>query len=123
MTEEWGKLPRLSWKELLQLFIGQRARFQVTGRSMLPLLQPGDEVIVNRKAYQDQPPEPGDVALAWHPYQPTQKIIKLVAAVESDRCLLIGQNSAESTDSRSFGWVSRDLLIGKVTCQFRVGNG
>ena len=119
-TEEWVELPQLSWKELLLLWVGKRARFCITGNSMLPLLKPGDEVLVNPKAYAKQSPEPGDWVIAIHPFQPMQKIIKEVVAVEGDRFLIMGKNAAESTDSRSFGWLTKEQrrLQGRVVCRF-----
>ncbi len=97
----------------------QRRRFRVTGLSMLPLLQPGDEILVNFKAYRNQPPQPGDIIVAQHPYKPQTRIVKRVAEVRSDgSCFVKGDNPAESTDSRAFGWMSSQQILGKVTSRF-----
>ncbi len=112
-------LEQNSFWELL-LWIGrQRRRFRVTGLSMLPQLYPGDEILVNLKAYQNQSPQPGDIVVAQHPYNTHVRIVKRVTAVlEDGSCFLTGDNPAESTDSRMFGWMSSQQILGKVTSRF-----
>ncbi len=85
---------------------------------MLPLLKANDEVLIDPCAYGERSPQVGDLVVAIHPRQPGLKIIKRVVQVEGDRCFLLGENLAESTDSRSFGWIKQDLLQGKVVCRF-----
>jgi nickel-type superoxide dismutase maturation protease len=106
------------WDVLLWL-TRQRRRFRVTGLSMLPLLQPGDEILVNFKAYRNQPPQPGDIIVAQHPYKPQTRIVKRVTEVRPDgSCFVKGDNPAESTDSRAFGWMSAQQILGQVTSRF-----
>jgi nickel-type superoxide dismutase maturation protease len=86
---------------------------------MSPLLQPGDEVLVDLGAYRRSAPSPGDIVVAWHPYQVGQKIIKRVQSVTHDGdCFLIGDNPNESSDSRSLGSLSPKQIIGRVTSRF-----
>jgi nickel-type superoxide dismutase maturation protease len=86
---------------------------------MLPLLKPGEEVLVDPKAYQDTDPQPGDIVVARHPLQPDIRMIKRVKARLEDGCYrLEGDNSLESTDSRSFGPVPREHILGRVTSRF-----
>ncbi|MGB3532385.1 MAG: nickel-type superoxide dismutase maturation protease [Microcoleaceae cyanobacterium] len=97
----------------------QRRRFRVTGLSMLPLLQPGDEILVNCHAYQHRHPQPGDIIIAQHPYKPQTRIVKRVTEVRADgACFVRGDNPAESTDSRAFGWMSSEQILGQVTSRF-----
>ncbi|MEM9009077.1 MAG: nickel-type superoxide dismutase maturation protease [Cyanobacteria bacterium P01_F01_bin.86] len=94
-------------------------RFRVTGDSMLPLLSPGCEVLIDPVTYTQAPPEPGDVVVAHHPQQLGLRIIKRVEFVEPDgRCYLKGDNPSASSDSRQFGLVSPAQLQGKVLCLF-----
>ncbi|MBC6420511.1 MAG: nickel-type superoxide dismutase maturation protease [Hormoscilla sp. SP5CHS1] len=87
---------------------------------MLPLLLPSDEVLVNPRAYRSRLPRPGEIVVACHPARPALRLIKRVAAVSGDRyCQLIGDNPAQSTDSRSFGAVSIDHILGRVTSVFK----
>lgn len=111
-------MPNLTLKEFVLWLLGRRSRFRITGNSMLPLLNPNDEVLINPNAYRHQSPQPGDIIVAIHPNQPELKIVKGIDAVDNERCFLLGKNPAESTDSRSFGWVENILLQGQVTCRF-----
>lgn len=110
---------RLLW------LLGQRRRLRVVGRSMLPLLQPGEEVLIDPSAYgrgglaATVHPCPGDLVVARPPHQPDLRIVKWVVFVEADgRCYLKGLNPQESTDSRHFGLVPRDAILGQVMCRF-----
>lgn len=106
-------------KKLLLLLLKRRKRFRVTGVSMLPLLQPGEEILVNPKAYQFQMPQVGDIVVAQHPHHENLRLIKRVAAVlEDGSCFLQGDNATLSTDSRSFGIVAPEQILGRVTSRF-----
>jgi nickel-type superoxide dismutase maturation protease len=87
---------------------------------MLPTLLPGREVLINPRAYTQQEPQVGDLVVAAHPQQPGLLIIKRVAAVGEGALDLRGDNPEASTDSRQFGWVSRDRILGQVVCRFLV---
>ena len=108
----------LSIKELLLWALRRRDRLRITGRSMLPLLQPGDEVLVNPRAYRRQPPEPGDIVVARHPNQDLKLVKRVVVVRDDGDCLLSGDNPAESSDSRQFGAVPPSCILGRVTCRF-----
>jgi nickel-type superoxide dismutase maturation protease len=96
----------------------RRRRFRVTGHSMTPLLQPGEEVLADPAAYCHSLPQPGDLVVAYHPTDQTLRLIKWVVYVEQQGCFLQGINSAASTDSREFGLVPFNALQGKVVCRF-----
>ncbi|HEY9738578.1 MAG TPA: S24/S26 family peptidase, partial [Trichocoleus sp.] len=58
--------------DLLLWLLRQRLRLRVVGRSMLPLLRPGEEVLVDLWAYRGkaktgspQHPQPGDIVVAY----------------------------------------------------------
>ncbi|MEL7038299.1 MAG: nickel-type superoxide dismutase maturation protease [Cyanobacteria bacterium J06592_8] len=106
------------WDVLLWM-LRQRKRFQVVGVSMLPQLLPGDEVLVDERAYQRVHPSSEDVVIVRSPQQPDLRLIKRVFAVDQDgACFVQGDNPSQSIDSRSFGWVERDLILGRVTSRF-----
>lgn len=87
---------------------------------MAPLLEPGDEVLVDPRAYQRKPPCRGDIVVTRHPYRTDLRLIKRVVEVlESGYCVLEGDNPSESTDSRVFGPVPPERMLGRVTSQFR----
>ena len=108
--------------EFLLWLLRRRSRYRVSGNSMLPVLQPGDEVLVDKRAYRKTPPMPGDLVVARHPFQKDVRLVKQVTAVDADgRCRLEGTNPLgviESSDSRGFGSVSQEKIVGRVTSRF-----
>lgn len=86
---------------------------------MAPLLEPGDEILIDPRAYRRRRPRPGDIVVARHPYRTDVRLIKRVAAVSEDgTCTLTGDNPTESTDSRTFGAIPHTYILGRVTCRF-----
>lgn len=91
------------------------ARFRVSDTSMIPTLSPGDYVLVNRWAYLLGPPVPGDIVVVRHPMQPGMFLVKRVVSVSEDGGIVIGgDNPDRSVDSRTFGPIARDRIIGKA---------
>lgn len=82
---------------------------------MEPLLQAGNQVLVDPLAYRHKLPLVGDIVVAQHPEKAEIRMIKRVALVFEQSCFLEGDNRLESTDSRSFGCVPFELLLGCVT--------
>jgi nickel-type superoxide dismutase maturation protease len=113
------ELKESSWRELLFWLLRFRKRFRVTGTSMAPLLQPGDEVLVDPRAYKQVVPRVGDVVVSRHPYRVDVRLVKRITAIfEDGRCLLAGDNPSDSTDSRSFGAVAPQQILGRVISRF-----
>ncbi|PNW40947.1 UNVERIFIED_CONTAM: nickel-type superoxide dismutase maturation protease [Euhalothece sp. KZN 001] len=113
------ELPDISVREFLLWILGKRKRFRVKGNSMLPLLKPEEEVLIDRGCYQDSLPKVGEIVVAKHPIKSDLQLIKRVTLVsENGSCFLMGDNPEESTDSRQFGKVNREQIIGRVTCRF-----
>ena len=107
-------LREANWKDRLLYFLGRLRAFSVEGDSMLPTLKSGDTVLIdpNTKI------EVGDIVLADHPYKSSIRVLKRVAEIEpSGDLILVGDNAAESTDSRTFGAVSIESIIGRVICR------
>jgi nickel-type superoxide dismutase maturation protease len=108
-----------NWRDLLLWLLRARSRFRVTGHSMLPLLQPGEEILINPHAYRQQPPQPGDLVVAQHPFKPNLRLVKRVIEVREDgSCFIVGDNATESTDSRHFGSLALRSIKGQVVCRF-----
>ena len=111
-------LPNANWQEHILWILGQRHLFQVVEVSMQPTLNPGDKVLsapIRAKL------AVGDIVIAYHPSKPGCKLIKRVQAVFYDGgCYLASDNrqAPNGQDSRSFGVVGQDLLIGRVTSIF-----
>lgn len=111
-----SNLPRLSLVELILWTLGLRKRFRVTGASMFPLLKPGDEVLLDRRAYRFKAPFPGDIVVAEHPARKGLLIIKRLVEVHANGSLkLKGENPFESTDYHA---LPPGKLAGRVTCIF-----
>jgi nickel-type superoxide dismutase maturation protease len=85
---------------------------------MVPLLQPGDEVLINPTAYRHRRPQSGDLVVAQHPQRPHISLIKWVVYGDERGYFLKGINTIASTDSRHFGWVPRPKILGQVVCRF-----
>ena len=114
-------LAQAGWREIGLWLIGRRKRIRVTGRSMAPLLQPDEEVLVDLQAYRTDTPCVGEIVLTTHPHQPEQKIIKQVYALLPDgRIELRGVNPdpTHSTDSRQWGPFAPAEILGRVSARF-----
>jgi signal peptidase I len=96
------------------------------GRSMLPTLKPGALLVVNKAAYGFRlpglglylvrwaMPQPGDVVVFYTPLG--EKAVKRCFYVSNDRgeFFAMGDNELESFDSRSYGLISMDHVLGRV---------
>lgn len=85
-------------------------RYRIQGNSMLPELKDGDEVLVTpNETYQI-----GDIIVAQHPFKQSVVLIKRISELDENSVYLIGDNPAESTDSRTLGKIPRKDILGKV---------
>ena len=86
---------------------------------MAPALEAGDYVVVDSRAYARRAPAPGEVALARDPREPSRTLVKRVAALAPGGGVeLLGDNRAESTDSRAFGPVPASELRGRIIWRY-----
>ncbi len=91
------------------------ARYRVEGESMSPALSPRERVMVNKAAYWFSRPRPGDLVVVRDPRRPDRLLIKRIdSEAGPDGWLVLGDNPQSSTDSRHFGPVGRELIVGKV---------
>lgn len=90
-------------------------RLQVEGESMAPAYSPGERVLVNRAAYWFATPRPGDPVVVRDPRKQDRLLLKRIDRPARDGgWLVLGDNSKASTDSRTFGPVDPNLIVGKV---------
>ncbi|MGN9792581.1 nickel-type superoxide dismutase maturation protease [Streptomyces sp. OZ13] len=95
-----------------------RARFgvaEVTGPSMVPTLVHGDQLLVDYRALL----RVGDVAVLRHPLQQDLLIVKRLAERRDGGWWVLGDNPGADGDSRVFGVVPPELLLGRVRSRFR----
>lgn len=89
---------------------------EVTGLSMVPTLLHGDQLLVHYGAEL----RPGDVAVLRHPLQQDLLIVKRLTERREGGWWVLGDNlGAEGVDSRSFGTVPEELLLGRVRARYR----
>ena len=75
---------------------------------MLPTLKPGQDVLVWRW-FVDL--KIGDiVVIKYH----NREMIKRISIIDDRRIFVLGDNEKESKDSREFGPIRKDQIIGKV---------
>lgn len=97
------------------LLVGRRLmRVKVAGPSMAPELEAGDRLVVWRTTAL----RPGDIVAAFNPRQPTALIVKRLALLGPEGAVLLGDNVEQSTDSRHFGPVPTDLLVGRAAYRY-----
>ena len=90
-------------------------RYRVEGESMEPTLSSRERVLVNKAAYWFSKPRPGDLVVVRDPRRPERLLLKRIDRPAGvDRWLVLGDNPQASTDSRQFGPVGRELIVGKV---------
>ncbi|MGH9105064.1 MAG: nickel-type superoxide dismutase maturation protease [Acidimicrobiales bacterium] len=89
-------------------------RVAVVGASMEPALQAGDRLVLRRAASVSA----GDIVAARDPRPPGRIVLKRIGSVGSQGLWLVGDNAAESTDSRHFGPVPEDALEGKAIYRY-----
>ncbi|MDE0140365.1 MAG: nickel-type superoxide dismutase maturation protease [Caldilineaceae bacterium] len=123
-----GELPRSGWREMALWLFRKRRLFRVTGDSMAPTLASGAVVMLDPRAYRSQSPQEDEIVVTRHPRNNELQIVKRVAAVIESRTensalgiglLLASDNAAAGADSRSFGPVALDLVLGKVVSCLR----
>lgn len=85
---------------------------------MRPTLEPGEDVLV----VPINPTlgiSPGDIVVCLHPLKTRLRMVKRVSEIFCDgSCYVLSDNAAEGSDSRVFGVVGCELIIGKVTSRF-----
>ncbi|MET9360609.1 nickel-type superoxide dismutase maturation protease [Streptomyces sp. NPDC006632] len=89
---------------------------EVLGTSMVPTLLHGDQLLVHYGAEL----RAGDVAVLRHPLQQDLLIVKRLMERRESGWWVLGDNGAdEVVDSRAFGAVPVELVLGRVRGRFR----
>jgi len=96
--------------------------FKIEDRSMEPTLKPGDYAIVNKLAYIFSKPSKDDIIVFKHPKEKNKFIIKRIyLATTNDEYFVVGDNKDYSSDSRHFGAIKKNLIVGKLFMHIKKG--
>jgi nickel-type superoxide dismutase maturation protease len=77
---------------------------------MLPTLRPGDRLLVARIGR----PRPDDLVVFRDPRVPSRLLCKRVVSTDVNHIVVRGDNPEASTDSRVFGPVPLEWVVGRV---------
>ena len=94
-------------------------RVEVHGDSMRPTYRPGDRLLVVRRV-PGRPVRTGAVVAVRDPRVPGRILVKRVEAWTDHGVWVRGDNEAQSTDSRHFGAIPPDRVIGTVVRRYGV---
>ena len=99
---------------LFSIMIGYRQHLRVVGNSMQDTISEGDLIIYKKINPKNLELEVGDIVVASHPKIKSKLIIKRIYQIHQNKFDLRGDNSLSSTDSREWGLIELDLIVGKV---------
>lgn len=85
---------------------------------MLPTYRAGDWLLVRRTHRVDV----GDVIVAPDPRDGRRVLVKRITGVAPGGWFVEGDHPARSTDSRTFGPIRRDEVIGRVLLRYHRGS-
>ena len=86
------------------------SRFVVEGKSMEPSFKEGERVLT----FNFSSPKKGDVVVV----KKKINLIKRVQTIENNSYFVVGDNQNRSTDSREFGPVPKEEIVGKVLFKY-----
>jgi nickel-type superoxide dismutase maturation protease len=93
---------------------GKYLPVRVTGDSMLPTLRPGDFLLIGPASHL----QVGNLVAVKVDQVGEQLLVKRVVDIDVDLYWLSGDNIKASQDSRTFGWISKNQIIGKVIIRY-----
>lgn len=88
---------------------------RIVGPSMEPALVNGDWWLVRRSTRL----RPGVVVLLQHPGRPELSVVKRLAERRESGWWVLGDNPDHSEDSRQFGAVPEELIVGRLILRYR----
>ena len=105
---------RPSLATLFSLIFGYRQHLRVVGNSMESLIYEGDLIIYKKVNSNIIDLGIGNIVVALHPRIKNKLIIKRIHGIYQSGFDLRGDNNLSTTDSREWGLVKENLIIGKV---------
>tara|TARA_B100001250_G_scaffold356084_1_gene330933 strand:- start:83 stop:460 length:378 start_codon:yes stop_codon:yes gene_type:complete len=98
----------------ISIIIGYRQHLRVVGNSMEGTLLEGDLITYKKINPKNLDLKIGDIVVACHPKIKSRLIIKRIFQIYQNKFDLRGDNFLSSTDSREWGLIELDLVVGKV---------
>ena len=92
-------------------------RFIVSGSSMEPTYKAHDRLWASRLFYMLFKPKMGDVVVLRDP-RDGRLVLKRITRITADGYFVKGDNEKESTDSRTFGFLKKENITGKVLFKY-----
>lgn len=80
---------------------------------MMPFFKPGQVVFVHRFAYIFLDPKISDIIVFRSPID-NKFLLKEITKIKNGKYFVLGKNKKKSVDSRKFGFISKDKIVGKV---------
>lgn len=87
----------------------------IAGDSMVPAANPGEWWLVRRGLRV----RPGDLVAFWHPDRVDLLVVKRAVEERDGAWWMLGDNPARSDDSRAFGPVPNDRIVGVLRLRYR----
>ena len=81
---------------------------------MEPAIQAGQQFFVSRTSK----PQPGDVVVIKHPQKKMFLVKRVKEELENGEFLVAGDNPEHSEDSRNFGAVKKEQIVGKLSFRY-----
>lgn len=83
---------------------------------MEPLLRNQDTLLVSNLPYLFKKPKINDIVV--FEYKKGNMMIKRIIGIRNNKFFVTGDNKKDSLDSRSFGEISKNRILGKVIYKF-----
>lgn len=100
-------------------------RLKVSGQSMLPAYSSGTTILASSLPYIFSQPKIGEAVVVRDPRDGKLLLKRILECRDSSAAglrmtyFVAGDNPQESTDSRTFGPISKNLILGKVILTLR----
>lgn len=107
----WNFLKLGEFADSLKPVQHEYVQVTVSGSSMDPTLRNGQKILVDKNAYIKKKIAKGDIVLVE--FAKKKYVVKRVFDAREGQVYLVGDN-ANSIDSRAYGWVEKDRVVGKV---------
>lgn len=91
------------------------SKFKISGHSMEPLIKNGNTVFATNILYLFTYPKVNDIII----FEKNKKyFVKRISKIENNKYFVTGDNKKDSLDSRKFGNILRNQILGKVIYKF-----